>query len=536
MRKQANVTVHKSYRIGEVDPRMYGAFLEPHRANVYGGMFNPDHETADDMGFRQDLIRLMRELGIPAVRLPGGNFVSGYDWEDSIGPREERRARLDLAWREFEPNTVGLDEYLEWARRAETEAMYTVNMGTRGINSAVRCIEYCNIPGGTYWSDLRRKNGREEPHGIKTWYLGNEMDGPWQIGAMDAKSYGRKVHEVSKAMKWVDPRIETIATGSSSPLNHTYPQWDETVLEECYESVDYLSLHYYHGTPPGAVMEFLNGSTVFEEFIQTELAACDFVQAKLHSPKKMMISFDEYGCMFSSDPPQNTTGRAGAIPYTTYNQFMPEFLDRPYLRSDPNHFNPRPPQTLLNAVSIGSLIMTFLRHADRIKIACMSGGLGNAIAYNRDTAWRSASYWPYYHLARYGRGTALHSVVDGPTFNTKGFNHNDFYQSAPYEGVQYLEVQPVWNEEREELTLFVVNRSLEDDLELKADLRSFEGYELVEHLELTHPDPQACNTVDRQDNVIPHRVEGAKLHHGDLTAVVKKLSWNVIRLRSPREH
>ncbi len=269
MPKKAKLTIHPAFRIGAISPRLYGAFLEPIGNMVNGTMYNPKHPTADDKGFRGDFIKALRETPLPAVRLPGGNFVSGWDWKDSIGPMSERKTHLDLAWHQYIPNDVGHDEYLTWAERAGVEPLYTINLGTGNLNDAVYITEYTNHEGGTWWSDLRRKYGHEKPYGVKLWYLGNEMDGPWQVASWerDPRGYGILANETSKAMKWVDGSIETAVCVSSSPFLAHYPQWDLEVLQECYEAVDYVSLHHYHSAPPDDWAALLGGSIFFEDYI-----------------------------------------------------------------------------------------------------------------------------------------------------------------------------------------------------------------------------------------------------------------------------
>src|ERR687898_1948280 len=201
----AKITIDPNFRIGEVDPRLYGSFIEHLGRAIYGGIYEPEHPTADDIGFRQDVLDLVRELDVPIIRYPGGNFVSGYDWEDGVGPVEERPRRLDLAWRTVETNQVGTNEFAAWAERAGAEVMMAINLGTRGVDAARNLVEYCNHPSGSHYSDLRRSHGVEDPHGVKVWCLGNEMDGPWQIGRKTPQEYGRLACEAAKAMKWVDP-------------------------------------------------------------------------------------------------------------------------------------------------------------------------------------------------------------------------------------------------------------------------------------------------------------------------------------------
>ena len=297
--KKARITLHPDFRIGEISGRLFGAFLEPIGSMVNGSMYNPKHPEADGQGMRKDFYGALREAGLPAVRLPGGNFVSGWQWKDSIGPMEQRKTHLDMAWFQYIPNDVGHDEYLQWAEKAGAEAIYTVNLGTGTLQDAADCVEYTNFEGGTWWSDLRRKNGHPEPYGVKTWCLGNEMDGPWQIASWEKnpRGYGVLAHEASKAMKWVDPSIETMACVSSSPFLSHYPDWDREVLEECYSAVDYISLHHYHSAPPDMPQALLAGYQAYEDYIRTEIALCDYVKTKLRSKKTMLLALDEYAGM-----------------------------------------------------------------------------------------------------------------------------------------------------------------------------------------------------------------------------------------------
>jgi alpha-N-arabinofuranosidase len=533
MAKEAKVTIHPSYKISKIDERLYGSFLEPIGNWVLGGIWNPNHSNADDMGFRKDMLGAVKELGIPAIRLPGGNFMSGWNWKDSIGPREQRKAHLDLAWRQIEPNIIGHDEYLEWARRAGVETMYTINLGTADINSAIECIEYTNHPGGTYWSDLRRQNGYEQPHKVKTWYLGNEPDGPWQINSWEKRpvDYGITAHEVSKAMKWVDPSIETVVGAASSPLNRTYPQWELDVLEQCYETVDMISLHFYHRVPLNNYAELFAGSVKFEEFINTEIAVCDFVQAKLRNPRKMMISFDEYACTFSSKQPKHVYGRAGHIPHDVFLEFSEAHMSQPFRINNPDKIPVKAMKNneMIGALTSGSVLLTFLRHADRIKMGCMTTGIGGAIAYDRDHVWPTATYYTYASLIKYGRGISLLPVVEGPTFNSEGFNIDENDTATPYENVPYVESAAAYDVDKGELNVFIVNRNWEENVPTELDVRGFEGYDLIEHIALYSDNPNEYNSYDHQA-IVP-KTGDAHADSGKVSFTSKKLSWNVLRFK-----
>jgi len=530
--EKAKITVHPEFSMGRIDPRLYSGYLEPIGNWVYGGVWNPDHESADDMGFRTDMLKAIRELGLPAVRLPGGNFISGWDWRESIGTKEKRKQRLDLAWRQYEPNIFGHDEYMEWSRRAGVDPLYTINLGSSGIESAIQCIEYTNHEGGTHWSDLRKANGYEKPHAVKTWYLGNEMDGPWQIHSYekDPASYGIKAHEISKALKWVDPSIETVVCGTSSPLNRTYPQWDIQVLEQCYETVDYISLHYYHNAGIGDIAGFLNASSVFEDFINTSIASCDHVQAKMRHPRKMMISFDEYGVAFA---PQGNTfhGRAGRIPHDTYLEFSYDHLNRPFRKNEIANTAPRGRGTdeMIRALGLTSVLLTLLRHSDRVKIGCMTGLIGAAIAYDRDHVWKRAAYYPFDHLNRFGQGISILPSVKSPVFDVKGFNLNEFHQMQDYADVPCIEAAATYNEEKDEAAVFIINRSA-NAIETEVDARGFEKLSLSKHIAMFDKSLDSINTFEKPNAIAPMIIPETKSEAGKILIKLEPYSWNVLCL------
>jgi alpha-L-arabinofuranosidase len=297
---RARVTVHRDFRIGQIDDRVYGAFLEHLGRAVYTGIYEPGHPTADERGFRRDVIELVRELNVPVTRYPGGNFVSAYNWEDGIGPKASRPVRLDYAWRTKETNEVGIDEFAAWCESAGTELMLAVNLGSRDLDAARGLLEYCNHPGGSHWSDLRIKNGRREPYNVRLWCLGNEMDGPWQVGHKTAYEYGRIANETAKAMKAFDPTLELVACGSSHSFMPSYPQWEADVLDQCYDNVDYLSLHMYFENYEDDYLNFLAKPVILDRYIQTVSGVIDYVKAKKRSKKDIYISFDEWNVWYHS--------------------------------------------------------------------------------------------------------------------------------------------------------------------------------------------------------------------------------------------
>ncbi len=505
MDKKAKMIVDKEFRIAEIDKRIYGSFIEHLGRAVYTGIYQPGHETADEQGFRKDVLDLVKELQVPIVRYPGGNFVSTYNWEDGVGPREQRPKRLDLAWRSLETNEIGLDEFADWAGKAGSEVMMAVNLGTRGVADACNILEYCNHPSGTRYSDLRIANGHKEPHAIKTWCLGNEMDGPWQFGAKTMEEYGRLAAETAKAMKQIDHSIELVSCGSSHTNMPTFPQWEATTLEHTYNFVDYISLHQYFGNKDGDTDNFLALSMEMDHFIRTVIATCDFVKAKKRGKKDINLSFDEWNVWFHSNANDNDTMENH--PW----QVAPSLLEDRY--------------TFEDALLVGLMLITLIRHSDRVKMACLAQ-LVNVIApimTEKDgAAWKQTIFYPFLHASRYGRGIALKPVLASSKHDTKG-----------YTDVNDVESVAVWNEVAEELTIFAVNRDLADAITLTTDIAGFEGYQLIEHLVMECEDLKATNGPLGQ-RVCPVSTERTQVDGRIVTSQLGKASWNVIRLGKKR--
>ena len=500
--KKATMILDRAYTLGAIDPRLYGSFVEHLGRAVYGGIYEPGHPTADANGFRKDVIDLVRQLNVPLVRYPGGNFVSGFNWEDSVGPQETRPRRLDLAWFTTETNEVGLHEFITWCQAANTQPMYAVNLGTRGVDAARNIVEYANHPGGSYWSDLRIRNGAKEPFGIKLWCLGNEMDGPWQIGQKTAIEYGRVANEAAKVMKWVDPTIEVVACGSSHSEMPTFGMWEMQMLEACYENVDYVSLHRYYANPTGDTRGFLARSMDMDNFIHTVAAICDAIGGKKRSKKKLHLSFDEWNVWYHSQEQDKEIWKRDK-----WNRALP-------LLEDIYNFE--------DALLVGSILITLLRNVDRVKIACLAQ-LVNVIApimtQTGGAAWAQTIYWPLLHASTYGRGTALRAVVNTPVYDCKD-----------YEAVPELDATATQDEDGT-VTIFAVNRSLDEDIELTTDLRDFASLKHVEHTVLHHPDVNAVNTADAPRNVWPTAGGTGTVDGGRLTVAIPALSWNVIRIK-----
>ncbi|MFD1938877.1 MULTISPECIES: alpha-N-arabinofuranosidase [Nonomuraea] len=494
----AHVTLDPAFRLAPVHRRTFGTFVEHLGRCVYTGLYEPGHPTADEDGFRRDVLELTRELGVTTARYPGGNFVSGYRWEDGIGPREHRPRRLDLAWHSTETNEFGLDEFVRWTRKAELEPMMAVNLGTRGIAEAVDLLEYCTIGSGTHLSDLRVANGAKEPYDIRMWCLGNEMDGHWQIGHKDAREYGRLAAATARAMRMLDPGLELVACGSSASSMPTFGAWEATVLEETYDVVDFVSCHAYYEEHDGDLAGFLASAVDMDHFIDSVVATADSVGARLKSTKKINISFDEWNVWYLSryqnaEPPRDWP-------------VAPRLLE--------DHYH------LADAVTLGGLLISLLRHSDRVTSACLAQ-LVNVIApimtEPGGRAWRQTTFHPFAQASRHAAGDVLRVEVASPTHETERYG-------------EVATLDAVATHDGESTTLFAVNRSVDRPLTLTADLRALGPVRIAEATVLSGPDPYARNTADAPDTVRPRRNDEARLDGGALELTLPPVSWNVIRL------
>ncbi|MDD6728146.1 MAG: alpha-N-arabinofuranosidase [Eubacteriales bacterium] len=494
---KAKITLAKEFKIGEIDKRIYGSFVEHLGRAVYGGIYEPDHPTADEDGFRGDVIDLVKELNVPIVRYPGGNFVSGYNWEDGVGPVESRPKRLDLAWGTTEPNTFGTNEFMKWCKKADTECMMAVNLGTRGPDEARNLVEYVNHKGGSAWSDMRIAHGYKEPWNVKLWCLGNEMDGRWQMGAKTAEEYGRTALEASKLMKWTDDSIETVLCGSSSRNSPTFGEWEATSLDIAYDSVDYVSLHQYYGNHDDDTQSFLALTLELDEFIHSVLCVCDYIKAKKRTKKTINLSFDEWNVWYHSNN----------APYEKWSVAPPRLEDI---------------YNFEDALLVGSMMITLLRHCDRIKIACLAQ-LVNVIApiftQTGGGIFKQTTYYPFEHLSNFGRGVALNPIISCPKYDCKAFTD-----------VPYLESIATLDEEKEEMTLFIVNKSLDDEVVLDISLLDLEDYNPFEFISMDGYGAKDENGIDNPF-VKPHKNEIPQSDGKNITALLKPFSWNVIRMR-----
>lgn len=497
----ARIVAHRDFVISDLDRRLFGTFVEHMGRSIYGGIYEPGHPTADENGFRGDVLELTKELGPTIVRYPGGNFLSGYNWEDGVGPKESRPVRLDLAWFSIETNEFGTNEFITWCRKADIEPMFAVNLGTRGADEARHFVEYCNHPGGTHYSDLRIAHGYEQPHDIKFWCLGNEMDGPWQICGKTAYEYGRLAHETAKVMLWTDETLTLAACGSSQRALSTYAAWEYEVLMQCFDKVDFISLHAYFRNDSDDIQTFFKEVDNLDYFIKEVAAIADAVAAKKGSHKKIMLSLDEWNVWYKAHRPQDLK--------------KPGWPKAPPLLEEIYNFE--------DALVVGGALIVMMNNADRVKVACMAqlvNVIGPIFTETGGPAWRQTIFHPFAQASRHAHGQVLQLKTE-------------FDDAAAEEGEGAgLLTAIVHNPDTGEATLFAVNRSSRSELSLTADLSGVRSdWRVVSASQLHHPDLKAANTKDAPDEVTPAPLEGVAIDgNAVLTARLRPLSWNVITL------
>ncbi|OFI38304.1 alpha-L-arabinofuranosidase [Arthrobacter sp. SW1] len=508
---RARISVDRDFTVARVSRRLFGSFVEHMGRCVYTGIYEPGHPAADSQGFREDVLDLVRELGVTVVRYPGGNFASGYAWEDGVGPLEERPRRLDTAWHSVESNAFGFHEFIDWSRKAGVEPMETINLGTRGVDAARAIVEYANHPGGSYLSDLRARNGHREPFGIKLWCLGNELDGPWQIGHKTADEYGRLAREAAKAMRAVDSGIELVACGSSNQAMDTFGTWEQTVLGHAYEVVDHVSLHAYYQEHDGDVASFLASGTEMDRHIEAVAATVDAVRSKGRHRKRIGLSFDEWNVWYergrdAEDQPQRVADAGW--------QEHPRLIEDSYNVTD--------------AVVVGTLLNSLLRHCDRVTIANQAQ-LVNVIAPIRTEengpAWRQAIFHPFALTAELARGESLQTVV-----------RSDRYPTIRSGDVDVVDAAATWDEENGRLAFFLANRSLTEPAAVEAGLRGFDAGRVLRADVLTVPDGRDRFAANRWaaagGPVRPGPLAGVTVSGEALTLTLPALSWAVVVLEA----
>jgi len=483
--------------VGPINRRLFGSFVEHLGRCVYTGIYEPGHPSADADGFRTDVLDLVRELGVTTIRYPGGNFVSSYRWEDGVGPRESRPVRLDLNWHSTETNEFGTDEFMKWAGIAGVEPMMAVNIGTRGTAEALDLLEYCNHPRGTALSDYRRANGAEEPYNVRMWCLGNEMDGPWQVGQMTPEQYGRAALDMARTMHKFDSSLELVACGSSGTSMPTFGTWERVVLEHTFDEVDFISAHAYYELEGDDLASFLASGVDMDRFINTVVAAADEVAAARGSDKQIAISFDEWNVWYISHD---------WAPGTEDWPVAPPLLQDVYSVAD--------------AVVVGDLLITLLRHADRVKAASLAQ-LVNVIApimtEPGGRAWRQTTFYPFALTTQLAGTTVLESAVDVPSHTT-----------AKHGEAPLVNAVATWDGERT-VTVFATNRDPQAAHDISVDVSALGFPEDVSVTVLTDADPLAVNTADAPDRVVPTS-GSAVVADGVVTVTLPAVSWSAVQV------
>ncbi|HWA25060.1 MAG TPA: alpha-L-arabinofuranosidase C-terminal domain-containing protein [Lacunisphaera sp.] len=483
-RKVAQVAIHQGRYRAMLDRRVLGAFLEHLGRAVYTGVYEPGSPLADEKGFRRDVIAVIKEMGVPIMRYPGGNFVSGYHWQDGVGPKDKRPTVLERAWNSLETNQFGTNDFIDWCKLVNTEPLLGFNLGTASTEEAVAYVEYCNYTSGTKWSELRRSHGYAEPHRVKYWCMGNEMDGPWQMGRLTAREYGRKARDAARQIRVIDPGTQLIACGSSNTILPTYLEWDREVLEECYDQVDGISLHNYYGNTPALTgndsARFLAMNLDMERQIHEIGAVCDYVQALQRSPKRLWLSFDEWNVWYRARGGRFANGQG---------TFAPHLLEEVY--------------NLEDALLVGGFINSLLRQSERVRVGCLAQ-IVNVIAplvTNEKSVLRQSTYFPYAWALKYAHGKVLDLPIESETYPIKAEGlRADF---ARNEQVPFLDIAATFNAADGRASLFILNRDLAAERELVVDWRDPVPARVLACETLTGPDLKAFNTFEQPDVVAP---------------------------------
>ena len=497
----ARLAIDPSFVVGPVRRGTFGSFVEHLGRCVYTGIYEPSHPTADEQGFRGDVLDLVREMGVSTVRYPGGNFVSGYRWEDGVGPHDERPTRVDLAWHSIETNEFGLNEFMAWTKASGTTPMMAVNLGTRGIAEALDLLEYANHPGGTELSDLRRKHGVDEPHAIQLWCLGNEMDGPWQLGHKTPEEYGRIATETARAMRQLDPDVVLVACGSSGSGMPTFGEWERIVLTEAYDEVDMISAHAYY-REENDLGSFLASAVDMDYFVESVAATIDAVGVARKSSKRIAISFDEWNVWYhqEEDPIKASGGR---------------WEQAPRLEEDV--------YTVADAVVVGNLLISLLRNTDRVHSASQAQ-LVNALApiatEPGGPAWRQTTFHPFALTSRHASGEVLRVAIDSPRYENARFGESDLVDAVA-----------TWDAGTGALTVFVVNRAQDEATRIDVPVGAFGTPELVEALTLANDDHHWRASAEDSSSVVPTVNGTARIEAGTVSVELPPVSWTVLRLR-----
>ena len=493
----AQIYVDTNRTIAPISPLLFGGFVEHMGRCVYEGIYDPKSPLADARGFRKDVLAALRDQAYSVIRYPGGNFLSGYNWLDGVGPKEQRPRRRELAWQSLETNQFGTNEFIEFCSAIDAAPMLGVNMGTGDIQSAAALVEYCNGPLGSHWSDLRASHGFRDPHKVHYWCVGNEMDGPWQIGHLDASTYGNKALEAAKMMKWQDPSIETVLCGSSNDKMITYPEWDRTALEIAWEHVDYHSMHYYAGNLQNDTPSYLASAVGLEAFVDTLAGTLSYVKAKRRSKHDVFLSWDEWQVWYKGDPTKGDWEEAPHLAEEIYN--------------------------LEDALVVAQWLNVFLRKSDVIKIACVAQ-IVNTISWlhTQSTAvLKQPSYYAFQLVSNYARGQALDVAVKASLLETK-----------EYDAVPALDVSASYDAETQQGAIFMVNRSLTEAVTTSLVWQDGKTVQVEQAWQLAGSDPKAINSWEEPNRLAAVPISAPVVEDGCAVISLPPLSFTVLTTRT----
>ena len=455
---RATLRLDPNDRLGTIDPRIYGGFIEHMGRCIYDGIYEEGSPLSDQDGNRKDVLEAVRNLHITQLRWPGGNFASGYHWQDGIGPKNSRPERFNLAWAQPESHRFGTDEFMITCRKLRTEPYLCLNMGTGTMDEAAGWVEYCNHEGGTYLSDLRKKNGHPRPHGVKLWALGNEIFGDWQIGRKNLQQYSEDALEFAKAMKAVDPSIALVACGSGDPA------WDRPMLEALVHQVDFVSEHYYAEVDElRDYYEILGSVAEMEALIRSSASTAETISAKARKPQPITVALDEWNIVYN----------------------LADGHRRGSVHKDEFSYN------LRDALWVASALNCLHRNCSQVRIANLAQ-LVNVLApifTTQSGILLRTIFYPLKLYASRSGNVALNVTVDCPVFETKRFGPRP-----------YLDVSANYDEEQQRIALSVVNRHQDADvigaIEIKGmDPRGKRGFII------TGADLDAQNTLARPEAV-----------------------------------
>ncbi len=470
--QNAKIKIDIDRTIGEVNELIYGNFVEHLGRCVYGGIYDKGSPLSDKNGYRKDVLEAVKDLNVTITRYPGGNFVSNYHWIDGVGPN--RLPRMELAWARLESNEFGTNEFIDFAKMVGTEPYFSVNMGTGTIEEAQRWVEYCNVKEGPYYAELRKKHGYPEPHKVKYWSLGNEMDGFWQMGHLNAEDYSKKAREAAKLMKLTDPTIKLIAAGSSNYRPNADPnEWNGKILEELRDVVDYLALHMYVGNPDDNYYNFLSTPLVLEQRtkIVKGMIMREMDNAYRGDRDPIYIAWDEYNIWYRARTDESMQGT----------------------RALEEHYN------LEDALVIAGFLNAFIRNADIVKMANMAQ-LVNVIApifAEEKGMFKQTIYYPLQLFSNNVYGTSLDVFVDCKTYDTEEFYIGLGESTTKQEDVPYLDVSATYN--KGQMILCVVNRNKDEAIttDILCQTGEFEGK--FEVYEVNGSDIKSVNDFGKED-------------------------------------